>query len=274
MTLGFSELAVGDSVELKGPIGHFIWKGMGVALCHGEEKLVREIGLLCAGSGITVRTSSSPKISVPDRSNQPILQVLRGILNDPLHHDTKIWLLYVNRYLEDILCREELHQLAEAHKHRCRLHHTLTGSPVPPGWEYSTGRVNDEMLKYHLPTPGENKLVCICGPSAMEQSTKGLQCSLLRRSSAANTLCRSTPSTGVGDFDSDCHLLKRKIVHDLGVEMFVKRYVNFIWNTLGIVIINRCEAHANKRSPWIYLQNISQNIQDLEMKRTRIHIGV
>ena len=37
MTLGFSELVVGDSVELKGPIGHFIWKGAGIALLHGKE---------------------------------------------------------------------------------------------------------------------------------------------------------------------------------------------------------------------------------------------
>ena len=69
MTRGFSELVVGDSVELKGPIGHFIWKGTGVALCYGEERRVREIGLVCGGSGITVRTSSSPKTLVSDRSN-------------------------------------------------------------------------------------------------------------------------------------------------------------------------------------------------------------
>lgn len=68
MTLGFSELVVGDCVELKGPIGHYQWKGMGVALLHGKERRVREIGLVCGGSGITVRTFSRPKASVSDRS--------------------------------------------------------------------------------------------------------------------------------------------------------------------------------------------------------------
>lgn len=54
MTLGFAELDVGDSVELKGPIGHFTWQGKGTALLHGKQQRVREIGLLCGGSGITV----------------------------------------------------------------------------------------------------------------------------------------------------------------------------------------------------------------------------
>ena len=95
MTLGFSELVVGDAVEMKGPIGHFIWEGRGVASIHGEKKHIGEIGLVCGGSGIT-----------------PIFQVLRAILTDPLDDKTKIWMIDVNRYFEDILCRQELGRLA------------------------------------------------------------------------------------------------------------------------------------------------------------------
>jgi nitrate reductase (NAD(P)H) len=155
MTTAFATLTVGDFVELKGPIGHFIWQGSGVALLRGKERRVREIGLVCAGSGIT-----------------PILQVLRAILSDPSHHDTRVWVLDVNRNVEDILCREELDQLLDKHHSRYRCHHTLTGSHVPDGWEYSTGRVNDEMLRMHLPSPAEDGMVCICGPPSMEQATK------------------------------------------------------------------------------------------------------
>jgi nitrate reductase (NAD(P)H) len=156
MTLGFSEVVIGDSVEIKGPIGHFVWKGKGIIELHGQERCVREIGMVCGGSGIT-----------------PILQVLRGILRDASQHDTRVWVLDVNRYFDDILCRDELHQLVKEHAERYRLHHTLTGVPAPDGWEYSTGRLNSEMLRSHLPSPAEDRLVCICGPLEMEQATKG-----------------------------------------------------------------------------------------------------
>jgi nitrate reductase (NAD(P)H) len=167
MTLGFSELVIGDFVELKGPIGHFVWKGTGVAEIHGQERRIREIGLVCGGSGIT-----------------PILQVLRGILHDTSHHDTQVWVLDINRYFDDILCRDELHQLAKEYADRYRLHHTLTGVPAPDGWKYSIGRVNDKMLRSHLPSPAKDSIVCICGPSAMEQVIKGARysnCAVNRR---------------------------------------------------------------------------------------------
>jgi nitrate reductase (NAD(P)H) len=156
MTLGFAELVVGDFVELKGPIGHFVWHGQGLALLHGKEQRLREIGMVCGGSGIT-----------------PILQVLRGILQDPFHCDTKVWVLDANRYIGDILCRDELDQLALEHSSHFKLHYTLTGGSIPEGWPYSKGRISEEMLKFHLPTPGDDKMVCICGPSQMEQATKG-----------------------------------------------------------------------------------------------------
>lgn len=155
MTLGFSELVAGDTVELKGPVGHFIWKGKGTASIHGEEKHVSEIGLVCGGSGIT-----------------PIRQVLRGILTDTSDNETKVWVVDVNRRFEDILCREELDALTSEHPERFRLHHSLTGKDLPENWAYSVGRITREMLTTHLPTPGDDKLVCICGPAPMEQSVK------------------------------------------------------------------------------------------------------
>jgi nitrate reductase (NAD(P)H) len=156
MTMGFADLDIGDSVQLKGPIGHFTWQGNGTAIIHGKAQTVQEIGMVCGGSGIT-----------------PILQVLRGILHDKSREDIKIWVLDTNRYFDDILCREELHQLLEGHKERLHLHFTLTGTVIPSGWEYSVGHINDNMLRCYLPSPAGDKLVCICGPPAMEQSTQG-----------------------------------------------------------------------------------------------------
>lgn len=51
MTVAFNELKVGDIVEIKGPLGSFIWKGKGVASWRGKVRELKEIGLVCGGSG-------------------------------------------------------------------------------------------------------------------------------------------------------------------------------------------------------------------------------
>jgi len=158
MTLGFSELTVGDTVELKGPIGHFVWKGKGVAFLNGKERPVRKIGAVCGGSGIT-----------------PILQVLRGILSDDSDGETHMSVLDANRYEDDILCREELDQLAAEHPSQFQLRYTLTGSSptILNGWKHLKGRIDEVMLRTYLPKPAEDRLVCICGPPQMEHAIKG-----------------------------------------------------------------------------------------------------
>lgn len=152
MTMEIDRLSVGDEVEVKGPTGNFTWKGQGMAVMHGKEYQIREVGMICAGTGIT-----------------PVIQALRGIFSDPLSKDVRVWVLDVNRSVDDILCREELDQFALEHSSRLRLHHTLTGTP-PKGWRYSTGRATDEMIKRHMPIPGAGKLICIGGPLAMKES--------------------------------------------------------------------------------------------------------
>ena len=156
MSIGFAELQVGDAIELKGPIGHFTWNRQGTVLLDGIKKRVQEMGMVCAGTGIT-----------------PILQVVRGVLEDESENDTKLSVLSINRYVEDILCREELDQLAAQYPAQLRVHYSLTGNRVPCDWPYSTGRVSGEMLKNHLPQAGEGKMMCICGPPGMEQQIKG-----------------------------------------------------------------------------------------------------
>ncbi|KAG8725079.1 hypothetical protein FRC09_009045 [Ceratobasidium sp. 395] len=145
MSVGFHQLVVDDTVELKGPLGSFIWNGNGVALWRGVEHKVKHLGLICAGSGIT-----------------PILQVLRSVLEDPNDIETTLWLLDSNRTEQDILCRDELLSFAER-KGRMRAHFTLSKSPKA-GWTFSTGRINDEMMRAHLPPAGQaDTLILICG---------------------------------------------------------------------------------------------------------------
>ncbi|KAH7313228.1 nitrate reductase [Rhizoctonia solani] len=153
MSIGFNQLVVGDTIELKGPLGSFVWNGNGSALWKGVEHRVRNIGLICAGSGIT-----------------PILQVLRSVLEDDTDHETALWLVDSNRTEQDILCRDELLSFAER-KGRMKAHFTLSKSPAE-GWSFSTGRIDDEMMKSHLPSPDTpNTLILICGPDNLIKQT-------------------------------------------------------------------------------------------------------
>lgn len=51
MTMAMQELFVGDEVEMKGPFGSFEWKGRGKASWKGKERTVKEVGMVCGGSG-------------------------------------------------------------------------------------------------------------------------------------------------------------------------------------------------------------------------------
>jgi len=148
MTIGFSQLLVGDKIELKGPLGSFQWKGQGTAIYKNVPRRVKEVGMVAGGSGIT-----------------PILQVLRSILHDPSDTETRIWLLDANRTEADILCRAELNELQARHSMRFVLNHTLTSPPLD--WSQGRGRITYEMLVAHLPPPSPDGMVLACGPLGM-----------------------------------------------------------------------------------------------------------
>ncbi|KAG2142479.1 hypothetical protein DEU56DRAFT_972043 [Suillus clintonianus] len=148
MTTGFHQLHLGDSVELKGPLGSFIWDGPSTALWKGIRNTVKEVGMICGGSGIT-----------------PILQVLRSILQNA-ESETRVWVISANKTEQDILCREELDMLFTSHsRERFKLHYTL--SIAPDEWPYSVGRINDVLLSEHMPRHSEHGLILACGPDAM-----------------------------------------------------------------------------------------------------------
>lgn len=51
MTMGFHQLQIGDEVELKGPLGSFVWQGNRTAVYRGVPRKYKEIGMICGGSG-------------------------------------------------------------------------------------------------------------------------------------------------------------------------------------------------------------------------------
>lgn len=104
--------------------------------------------------------------------------MLRSVLHDVADTTTRLWVISANKTEYDILCREELDQLFVSHgsSGRFHVHYTLSSS-APPAWAYSMGRITEDMLREHLPTPGEDKMVLACGPPNMIELTlkSGLQ---------------------------------------------------------------------------------------------------
>ncbi len=80
-----NQLRIGDQIELKGPLGSFVWRGRGIAYWRGADMSVSKLAMICGGSGIT-----------------PIIQVLRAIFNDPDDQNTEVWLIDGNKTEEDI----------------------------------------------------------------------------------------------------------------------------------------------------------------------------
>jgi len=145
-------MEVGDSIEVKGPLGSFTYLGRGhYETKHGittTNKKCAKIGLIAGGSGIT-----------------PVYQVIQRVVRDA-KDTTEISLLYANCTEEDILLRTELDDLAAKHSN-FKVWYTI--DRPTKDWKYSSGFVNEEMIKTHLPGPLPNQqtIILMCGPPPM-----------------------------------------------------------------------------------------------------------
>ena len=152
MSQHLEAMEIGDTIDIRGPSGHYTYKGDGVfevEESRKEKKIMRckKIGMIAGGTGIT-----------------PMLQVIRDILKNP-EDKTEMFLLYANQTEEDILLREELEETAKKHADRLQIWYTL--DRPSEGWSYSSGFVNKEMIKDHLPKCNEHSVVLMCGPPPM-----------------------------------------------------------------------------------------------------------
>ena len=94
----------------------------------------------------------------------PMYQIVSAALADA--GDKTTWkLIFANQTEGDILIRSELEALAAKHPDRFSLHYTLDRPPSK--WAGSTGFITQDMIAEHLPTPGPDTLVVMCGPPPM-----------------------------------------------------------------------------------------------------------
>ncbi|KAL4659315.1 NADH-cytochrome b5 reductase 3-like [Arapaima gigas] len=155
MSQYLENLRVGDTIDFRGPSGLLTYKGKGQFAIKSDKKsnavlkTAKQLGMIAGGTGIT-----------------PMLQIIRAIMKDP--RDTTIChLLFANQTEKDILLRPELEEIEATHSSRFKLWFTL--DKAPEGWPYSQGFINEDMIRNHLPPPGEDTLILMCGPPPMIQ---------------------------------------------------------------------------------------------------------
>uniref|UniRef100_A0A673Y4V0 Cytochrome b5 reductase 2 n=1 Tax=Salmo trutta TaxID=8032 RepID=A0A673Y4V0_SALTR len=132
MSQSLDAMSIGDKIDFRGP-------GLLVYIRNGNLKCF---------SGIT-----------------SMLQLIHSITADPADA-TKSSLMFANQ-TKDILLREELEKVLKSHSEQLNLWFTL--DKPPQDWKYSSGFVNADMMKEHLPLASNNVLIVMCGPPPMTQ---------------------------------------------------------------------------------------------------------
>eukprot|EP00268_Persea_americana_P059286 TRINITY_DN7256_c1_g1_i8.p1 TRINITY_DN7256_c1_g1~~TRINITY_DN7256_c1_g1_i8.p1 ORF type:complete len:425 (+),score=90.04 TRINITY_DN7256_c1_g1_i8:509-1783(+) len=151
MTQHLDSLPIGSTIEVKGPVSHSEYNGQGHFTVNGKPKLAKRLAMIAGGSGIT-----------------PIYQVMQAILKDPSDR-TEMNVVYANRTEDDVLLREEMDEWAKKHQN-VKVWYVVSEAKRE-GWEYSTGRITERILKEHTPEGSTDTLALLCGPPAMIQST-------------------------------------------------------------------------------------------------------
>jgi len=146
MSQHLESLEIGDSIDVKGPTGLITYLGNGKVKVTGKTVETKHIGLMAGGTGIT-----------------PCLQLIEAILKNPADKTT-VSLIFANQTVEDILLRERLDTLARDNA-QFKAFYTLDRPPAD--WQYGSGFINRDMCEAHLPAPGDDTLVLMCGPPPM-----------------------------------------------------------------------------------------------------------
>jgi NAD(P)H-flavin reductase len=163
LTMHMEKLAVGDTMQFKGPLGEYVFNtavlhprtGLPVAQVegalstfskNGQKTPYKVLGLIAGGSGIT-----------------PCLQVATALLE--ANADVRIKLLYANQSPDDILCQQELDAIAA--DARVDVWYTVDRVAEGAAWPYSQGFISEDMLREHMPVADEHTCIFMCGPPPM-----------------------------------------------------------------------------------------------------------
>lgn len=142
MSKHFGTLKPGDELECKGPIMKLKY----------EPNMKKAIGMVAGGTGIT-----------------PMLQVMDEIARNP-NDKTDVTLVFANVTEKDIILKEHIDTLVAKHPN-IKVHYVLDKPPM--FWRGGSGFITADMLKAHLPAPGPESMVFVCGPPGLMESVSG-----------------------------------------------------------------------------------------------------
>ncbi|KAG7671215.1 hypothetical protein Ndes2437B_g03830 [Nannochloris sp. 'desiccata'] len=148
MSQYLDSLAIGDTIEVKGPVGHMHYLGNGKYTLDGTAHSTAQINMIAGGTGIT-----------------PMYQVIKAVLKQS-DDKTQMALLYANQSPDDILLRKELDALAAADS-RFKVWYTVDRVEEEEDWKYSIGFVNRQMVEENLFPAAPDAITVICGPPPM-----------------------------------------------------------------------------------------------------------
>ncbi|CAJ2657185.1 unnamed protein product [Trifolium pratense] len=94
-------------------------------------------------------------------------KLIRAIVENP-KDKTKVYLIYANVTVDDILLKEELDRFANTFPHRFHVYHVL--NKPPNEWNGGVGYISKEMIESHCPAPSPDIQILRCGPPPMNKA--------------------------------------------------------------------------------------------------------
>jgi ferredoxin-NADP reductase len=138
------DLAVGDQVELHGPLGaFFVWRPPA-----SDSDGMRPVQLVAGGSGVV-----------------PLVSIARA--HAAAGDATPMRLLYSVRTPEDVFFPDELAKAADSGLLQLDVVYTRS---TPPGWAEPAGRLTHTGLEQRVVPAAEDPLVFVCGPTAFVEA--------------------------------------------------------------------------------------------------------
>lgn len=136
-------LKEGDRMKFRGPKGAMVY----------TPNMCKHIGMIAGGTGIT-----------------PMLQIIAAIRRGRSRGDTtKVSLIFANVNSDDMLMKEEIDRIAKEDPD-FNVYYVLNNPPE--NWSGGTGFVTTDMIKEHMPPPGPDMKILLCGPPPMVSAMK------------------------------------------------------------------------------------------------------
>mmetsp|Transcript_4615 Transcript_4615/g.6757 ORF Transcript_4615/g.6757 Transcript_4615/m.6757 type:complete len:250 (-) Transcript_4615:158-907(-) len=148
MSQHLDRLKVGDTIDIRGPVGEFDYQGNGSFTLDGEECKATRYNMVAGGTGIT-----------------PVMQIAAEILRHP-EDTTQMSIIFACREEGDLLMRSTLDEWAARFPKKFKVHYILSDA-WPKDWKYSTGFVNKDLFKEHFYPPAKDCYNLMCGPPIM-----------------------------------------------------------------------------------------------------------